>query len=95
MVNIRLMMVGKRAPLAFPQLEAAGTVKPSHRRDVYFTDTKKPVDCPVYQRDQLFAGARIAGPALIQEHGTTTVLFKGDDCVMAPSGELMITVGGA
>jgi N-methylhydantoinase A len=95
MVNIRLMMVGKRSPLAFPQLAASGTVKPSHRREVYLTDATKPVDCPVYQRDQLFAGARIAGPALIQEHGTTTVLFEGDDCVMAPSGELIVAVGGA
>ena len=36
-----------------------------------------------------------AGPALIQEHGTTTVLFGGDDCRVAPSGEMIIKVGGA
>ena len=51
--------------------------------------------CPVYQRDALRAGARIAGPAIVQELGTTTVLFKGDDCKVAPSGELIIKVGGA
>jgi hypothetical protein len=43
----------------------------------------------------LSAGAHIAGPALIQEHGTTTVLFERDACVAAPSGELIIDVGGA
>ena len=43
----------------------------------------------------LKAGTRIVGPALIQEHGTTTVLFKKDDCKVAPSGELIIKVGGA
>ena len=43
----------------------------------------------------LGAGCRIAGPALIQEHGTTTVLFGGDALEMAPSGEMIITVGGA
>jgi N-methylhydantoinase A len=95
MVNIRLAMVGKRVPLTFPQLAAAGTVMPSHRGKVYFSDVTKPVDCPIYQRAQLFAGAAIEGPALIQEHGTTTVLFARDHCVMAPSGEMIITVGGA
>ena len=43
----------------------------------------------------LGAGCRIAGPALIQEHGTTTVLFGGDTLAVAPSGEMIITVGGA
>ena len=56
---------------------------------------KKPVRCPVYQRDALKAGARIVGPAIVQELGTTTVLFKSDDCTVAPSGELIIKVGGA
>ena len=56
---------------------------------------RKPLPCPVYQREALGAGNRIAGPALIQEHGTTTVLFERDACTVAPSGELIITVGGA
>jgi N-methylhydantoinase A len=93
MVNIRLAMVGKRTPLAFPQLAPSGTLKPSHRQQVYLSDVTKAVDCPIYLREHLFAGARIAGPALVQEHGTTTVLFEHDICVMAPSGELIITVG--
>ncbi len=55
----------------------------------------KPLTCPVYQRAALGADSRVAGPALIQEHGTTTVLFERDACTVAPSGELIITVGGA
>ena len=46
-------------------------------------------------RSKLGAGAEIAGPALIQEHGTTTVLFERDKCRVADSGELIISVGGA
>src|SRR5262249_53452378 len=95
MVNIRLAMIGKRPKLAFPRLTASGATKPSHQREVYLTDGRKPIPCPVYQRTTLAADARIAGPALIQEHGTTTVLFERDSCVVAPSGELIITVGGA
>ena len=44
---------------------------------------------------ELGAGAEIAGPALIQEHGTTTVLFENDTCTVAPTGEMIITVGAA
>jgi N-methylhydantoinase A len=64
-------------------------------REVYFSDARKPQRAKVYRRDQLGAGAKIAGPALIQEHGTTTVLFEHDACEVAPSGELIIAVGDA
>jgi len=43
----------------------------------------------------LAAASRIAGPALIGEHGTTTVLFEDDVCIVAESGELIVAVGGA
>ena len=95
MVNIRLGVIGKRPKLKFPRLGKSSTVAVSHRSDVYFTDTNKPVQCPVYQRTALKAGARIVGPALIQEHGTTTVLFRKDECKVAPSGELIIKLGNA
>jgi len=94
MVNIRLAAIGKRAKLTFPKLATKTSAKPK-RRDVYLDDSRKPASCPIYQRPQLGAGARIAGPALIEEHGTTTVLFKGDVCRLARSGELLIDVGGA
>ena len=95
MVNMRLGAIGKRTKLAFPRLGKGRSAKPARHRDVYFLDAKKPVRCPVYERDALAAGTRIVGPAMVQEHGTTTVLFKGDDCRVAPSGELIIKVGGA
>ena len=95
MVNIRLRAIGKRPKLRFPRLGRAAAMAASHRREVYFADPKRPVRCPVYQRSGLKAGARIAGPAIIQELGTTTVLFRKDECGVAPSGELIIKVGGA
>jgi N-methylhydantoinase A len=94
MVNIRLNAVGKRPSLAFPSLGSAGAVAPVTERAVYFTDAGKPLAAEVYRRDKLGAGAEIAGPALIQEHGTTTVLFESDKCRVADSGELIISVGG-
>jgi N-methylhydantoinase A len=93
MVNIRLAMIGKRPKLGFPRLAQAGLAKPARWRDVHFADAA--LSCPVYQREALGAGSTIAGPALVQEHGTTTVLFARDALTVAPSGELIITVGAA
>jgi N-methylhydantoinase A len=95
MVNIRLAAVGKRPKLEFPSLSTLKQAGASHRREVYLTDARKPLACPIYQRAALGAECPIAGPALIQEHGTTTVLFEPDTCVVAQSGELIITVGAA
>jgi N-methylhydantoinase A len=94
MVNMRLGIIGKRAKLAFPKLGKA-RAHASHHRDVYLNDPRKPARCPVYRRDALAAGSQITGPAIVQELGTTTVLFPGDQCKVAPSGELIIKVGGA
>src|SRR3954462_2681360 len=95
MVNIRLAMIGKRPKLSFPRLAKGERAQPSRQREVYLSDARKALPCPVYQRETLGAGSEIAGPALIQEHGTPTVLFKRDACTVAPSGELMIVVGAA
>src|SRR5262249_31780200 len=95
MVNMRLGAIGKRAKLKFPRLGKSQAATVTRQRDVYFTDATKAVRCPIYDRDTLKAGARITGPAIVQELGTTTVLFKGDTLTVAPSGELIIKVGGA
>ena len=95
MVNIRLGAIGKRPKLAFPSLGASGTGAAGRERQAYFTSAEKPLTARVYARDQLGAGTQIAGPALIQEHGTTTVLFENDLCKVAGSGELIITIGAA
>jgi N-methylhydantoinase A len=95
MVNIRLAAIGKRAKMQFPTTANTAAATPLSRREAYFASAKEPVVCPVYRRDDLGGGARIVGPALIQEHGTTTVLFSNDCCTVADSGELIVTVAGA
>ena len=92
-VNVRLAAIGKRAAMKVPRLAAKGKAKASHRVRAYLGDPR-PVSCPVYRRENLGAGGRITGPALVREHGTTTVLFRGDACVVAATGELVISVRG-
>jgi len=94
-VNVRLAAIGKRAAMKVPRLAAKGKAKASHRVRAYLGDPARPVSCPVYRREDLGAGARIAGPALVREHGTTTVLFRGDLCSVAKTGELLVSVRGA
>ena len=50
---------------------------------------------PTYRRAALLAGNRIIGPALIEEHASTTVLMPGDRCDVDAYGNLVIAVGGA
>jgi N-methylhydantoinase A len=93
MVNIRLGAIGKRPKLNFPSLGASGAAQPAGERRVYLSSAKDARTAKFYRREQLGAGAEIAGPALIQEHGTVTVLFENDSCKVAASGELIITIG--
>ncbi|MGZ5853851.1 MAG: hydantoinase/oxoprolinase family protein [Xanthobacteraceae bacterium] len=92
MVNIRLAVIGERPRLKFPSVSSSGVAKASRERQVYFAG--KAVTCPVYDRPEFGGGAEIVGPAIVQELGTTTVLFAGDKCRVVPSGELIIEVGG-
>ena len=44
---------------------------------------------------ELLAGNKIAGPALIEEHASTTVLMPGDKLTVDAYGNLVIAVAGA
>ena len=50
------------------------------------------VETPTYDRPALKAGNKIAGPALIEEHASTTVVQPGDQVVVDAFGDLVITV---
>jgi len=60
-------------------------------RPVYFDG--KAVKTPAYGRDDLRAGNRISGPALVEEHASTTVLLPGDRMKVDGFGNLVIEVG--
>ena len=96
MVNYRLVAIGRRPTLTLPKVTGNGTggaTSAFGRRQVYFDDAETPVDCPVYDRMTLAPGTRIAGPALVQEYASTTVIFEADSCTVADTGELIIAIG--
>ncbi len=90
-INVRVIALGRRTKLALPDISAARDAPAPARRDVVFDDDKA-VATSVYQRDNLRRGQKIAGPALVVEYGTTTVIFPGDSLVVADTGELIISV---
>jgi N-methylhydantoinase A len=65
------------------------------KRPVYFGGRGRFVPTPTYARAALLAGNRIAGPALIEEHASTTVLVPGDSLQVDAYGNLMITISNA
>lgn len=62
------------------------------RRPVYFAETGQFVETPVYARDLLTAGVRFAGPALVEEYASTTVVPPGDTVEVSEYGDLIITI---
>jgi N-methylhydantoinase A len=63
------------------------------KRPVSFDRRFRPA--PTYRRAELLAGNRISGPALIEEHASTTVLMPGDRMTVDAYGNLVIAVAGA
>ncbi len=53
------------------------------------------LDTPIYDRDRLAPTVRIDGPALIQEHASTTVVAPGDTLIVDRWGNLDIQVDAA
>jgi N-methylhydantoinase A len=52
------------------------------------------LETATWDRMALIAGNRIEGPALIEEHASTTVLHPGDTCEVDAFGNLVISIGG-
>jgi N-methylhydantoinase A len=62
------------------------------KRDVYFAELGKAAGTPAYAREALSAGNRIEGPALIEEHASTTVVPPGDRLQVDEIGNLVIEI---
>ena len=63
-------------------------------RRVYFSELGRAVATPTFAREALRAGNRIAGPALVEEHASTTVVLPGDRLQVDSFGNLVIDVAG-
>lgn len=94
MVNFRLTAIGLApVPVVKDLAPSQGAPEPVAVRDVYY-EAAGIIPCPIYRRDQLGAGARLHGPAIIEEVDSTTVVHPGDGLEVTPPGVMSLTIGG-
>ncbi len=96
-VSLRSTITGVMAKPPQEKIEA-GKAAPeasafTGTRPVFFTETNDFVETKTFARVALLAGNEIAGPALVEEHASTTVVLPGDKLTVDPYGNLMIAVG--
>ena len=89
-VSLRLTTVGRIAKPPPRELEAGGAAEPKARREVHFAEAGGYVDCPIYDRYALGAGARLTGPAVVEEFDSTTVVHPGYALGVDGHGNLVI-----
>jgi N-methylhydantoinase A len=92
LVNVRLTAVGRIAKPQPPEVPP-GDAAPRGTRPVYFAPGGF-VDCPVYDRYSLGAGARLSGPAIVEELDSTTVVGPGYRATVDRFGNLLLEPGG-
>jgi N-methylhydantoinase A len=67
--------------------------RPPQRRPVYFGTVGDTLDAQIYDRTALAPGFSEAGPALIEEYGSTTLVWPGDKFEIGALGEIRIHCG--
>jgi N-methylhydantoinase A len=80
-----------RIALAKAQTEDGGRAMKGERR-AYFPEARGYVDTPVYDRYALAAGARLMGPAIVEERESTTVLPPGATASVDEYANLIVEV---
>jgi N-methylhydantoinase A len=92
-VTFRLEAVGavRRAELtAYPPVTTDVASARVGARDVWFAEARAFVACPVYDRERLGPGHRLAGPALVDQMDATTLLLPGQSAVVDPFLNLLV-----
>lgn len=93
LVNLRVSALGLLPRHQTSKLPPEDVRKPevlSNRR-VMFSRTTGYVDTRVYSRDALLPGSRLIGPAILEQHDSTTLINPGFDAKVDDYGNLVIT----
>lgn len=98
--EVELMTLSVRAvgPMARQEMREieAGTADPSYAfkgtRKVYFEESGGYIDCNTYERSRLRANNIIAGPAVVEQMDTTTVIPPGEMAEVDRQGTLIVTL---
>ena len=95
LVNLRTTVIGRRAPVDLatfaPAIGVSEAPRPSGARQVRFNDGW--FDTRLFDRASLGSGARLTGPAIVEQPDTTVVIDPGATAVVDGLGNLVISVG--
>jgi N-methylhydantoinase A len=96
LVNLHTAVIGRRpgvplAALAGTDQAASLEAAQIGRRPVWFEEGW--METPIYDRPRLPLGARVAGPAVIQQLDATTVVLPGNHAALDGLANLIIEVG--
>lgn len=92
LVSVRLAAIGQIAkPALAPLAKAAEEATAKGQRPVYFAESEGYVNCPVYDRYALGAGARVRGPAIVEEIDSTTVVHPHYQVRVDEVGQMVLT----
>jgi N-methylhydantoinase A len=93
LVHFKVTALGPVPDIHLPKLDADGIAVPTAMRPVYLSDPERPVECPIYHRRDLKANMTLAGPAIIEEEASTTVVEADYALQVDPYGNLILTRG--
>ncbi len=90
-VSFRVRAVTANATLELSKAPAAkGNAKPAKTRAAYSPDIHGYVDTPIYLHDDLAAGVRFAGPAVVQSGEFSALIGAGQTCTVDGYRNLII-----
>jgi N-methylhydantoinase A len=96
--ELQALMVSGFAKLRRPDIarlpRRSGPARAEGKRPVYFGKEHGMVTTRVLQRDALAPGFEAAGPAVIEEYGSTTLVWPGDRFKIGAMGEIRIDCSG-
>ncbi|MBS0643225.1 MAG: hydantoinase B/oxoprolinase family protein [Proteobacteria bacterium] len=93
-VNLRTVHRRASPRLATPAPLRAASEAPPRRRMIRVRQAPDPVEASVWLRDAIAPGQRIAGPAIIEQADTTTLLEPGWTARLNDSGALLLQPDG-
>jgi N-methylhydantoinase A len=88
LVNLCVSGLGLIERPQIPKLSHAANAARKADRKVYFDGSFR--DTPIYDRVSLPPGLRLQGPAVVEEFGSTTVIFPQQELAVDPHGILII-----
>jgi N-methylhydantoinase A len=89
--RLRASMPGPKVDVATQTTTRRGAaLRPLAHREVLFDSARRRVDCPIFDRSHLIAGDEIAGPAIIEQMDTTTVLPPDFRASVDTLGDLLL-----